>query len=531
MSGTEPARRAREDLLDGAWHRLHPATPLLRGGVALIAILAFVIANLRDQFFEWVVPGIPSADNGDPLGYIVDNGYIVVALLVVAALLLVLIAGFYLSWRMHTFRITDEVVEVRSGVIFRTNRKGRLDRIQGINITRPLIARLFGAAKLEVNVAGQDANVQLHYLASATADALRAEILRLASGARGTPVEGESLPAEAAGATANASLLDRRLAEFTAPELDPKLAARESIVAMPIGRVLGSAALSGGLVLVILLAILATLGVVLAVTIGGDIWALPALGPVLFGFIPGLIAVGSYSISRLVKSLRFTVAATPDGVRIGYGLLSTTNETLPPGRIHSISISQPLLWRPFDWWEVKVNRAGTSSAQGAGGRQNTTILPVGSRADAFRVLELVLPSLEAPEVAARVSAGLDRGTPEDGYTTSPRRAAVWRWFSWRRNGFALLPDSVLLRRGAIWRELVIVPAARMQSVALTQGPIERRMRLAVVQPHTVAGPISARLGALDEDDAARFFRDVAALGIAAAERDRSHHWRADREGA
>ncbi len=96
--------------------------------------------------------------------------------------LLLFIGGFYLSWRMHTFRITDEQVEVRSGILFRTNRKGRLDRIQGINIVRPFFARLFGAARLEVNVAGSDGNVQLAYLSGVRADELRRDILLLASG-------------------------------------------------------------------------------------------------------------------------------------------------------------------------------------------------------------------------------------------------------------------------------------------------------------------------------------------------------------
>ena len=68
-------------------------------------------------------------------------------------MLLVIITIFWLSWRVHTFRITDELVEVRSGILFRTNRRGRLDRIQGINISRPLFARLFGAARLDINVA------------------------------------------------------------------------------------------------------------------------------------------------------------------------------------------------------------------------------------------------------------------------------------------------------------------------------------------------------------------------------------------
>ncbi|RIJ46028.1 PH domain-containing protein, partial [Clavibacter phaseoli] len=90
----------------------------------------------------------------------------------------------YLSWRMHTFRVTEETVGVRSGILSRTNRRARLDRIQGVNIVRPLVARLIGAAKLEIQVAGNDANLPLQYLRSRDADAFRLRVLRLASGAR-----------------------------------------------------------------------------------------------------------------------------------------------------------------------------------------------------------------------------------------------------------------------------------------------------------------------------------------------------------
>jgi len=151
---------------------------------------------------------------------------------------------------------------------------------------------------------------------------------------------------------------------------------------------------------------------------------------------------------------------------------------------------------------------------------------VGSRADVLKVLELVLPDLLAEQGARDlVLASLGKRAPGDGFTTSPRRGAWLRWFSWRRNGFALRPDAVLMRRGAIWRDLVIVPTARMQSVALHQGPLARALRLAAVTVHTVAGPITARLGALDADDAVGFFRDVAASGVASAAADRSHRWR------
>ncbi|MBC7723875.1 MAG: PH domain-containing protein [Burkholderiaceae bacterium] len=497
-------------LSDGDWHRLHPASPLLKGGIALIAIIGVVISNLRERLIEMF---IPDADytGGDPIDLIVQSGFVGWALLAVLGVLLVLVGIFYVSWRMHTFRITNEVVEVRSGVVFRTNRKARLDRIQGINIVRPFFARLFGAAKLEVNQAGQDANVKLEYLSSAAADALRREILRLASGTRATSA------ATATQAGAPTGVIDRRMGEFLAPELDPDAAPPASVVKLGVGRLLGSIVLSGASVFIVI----AGVAVILS-----SIWADAALIG-LFALIPGIIGVVGFYAQRFLKSLRYSIAGTPDGVRVGFGLLSTSNETLPPGRIHSVKVSQPLLWRPFDWWEVKVNRASHSSTNGAAGQQNTTILPVGNLDDVRRVLELVLPDFLDQEAIALAGRGLTgRGTGTDGYTVSPPRAAVLRWFSWRRNGFAVAPAAVLLRKGAIWRELIIVPHPRVQSVSMAQGPILRRLRLASVHVHTVAGPISAQLGAIDAAAATEFFTWAADAAVRASSADTSHRWRA-----
>jgi putative membrane protein len=506
-----PVPAAIENLADGEWHRLHPATPLLRGGLAFIAILGIVIANLRERLFEIFIPGGPEY-GGDPVDEIVNRGLIPIALIVIAVGLALFIGGFYLSWRMHTFRITDEQVEVRSGILFRTNRKGRLDRIQGINIVRPFVARLFGTARLEITVAGGDGNVQLAYLSGVRADELRRDILLLASGRQQEKAAAGGTPPLAGGAAP--SLVEQRVNELIAPELTPGLAEPASVVTMHPGRLIGSTILSSS---TLIFAVLFSAGIVAAV-ITGEFYF-------LFGAVPVLFGLGSYLVNRIIKSLRYTIAGTPDGVRIGYGLLSTSNDTLPPGRIHSISISQELLWRPADWWEVKVNRAGKSSAQGAAGQQNTTILPVGTRAEVFKVLELVLPGIVEGRTREIVEAGLAKATEGDGFTNSPRRAAILRWFSWRRNGFAFTPDAVILRRGAIWRELVVVPAARMQSVSVSQGPLYRALRLGRVHAHTVAGPITPRLGALDAGDASAFFRDLSELAVVAAAADRSHRWR------
>lgn len=592
--GGRPAPPDVAALTDGEWHRLHPATPLLKGGIALAAVLVILFNNAREYVVELFVPGGRRGDEGDPFGYVVDQGWLGLLLLAVVVVIALFVGGFWLSWRMHTFRVGDDVVEVRSGIVFRTNRRARLDRIQGINIQRPLLARVFGAAKLEVNQAGQDANVNLAYLRSASADDLRREILRRAGGAQqphapassAADATGDATAGGTGGATHAAAvagtatptapghpdvhaphrqgfggLVEQRANEFLAPELDPDEAPPQSVVALSPGRLIGSTVLSG----YTLFLLAAVVAIVISVVTTGE-WFL------LFVLLPAVLGSGGFYVNRITKSLRYTIAGTRDGVRIGYGLFSTSNETLPPGRIHSVKVSQPLLWRPFGWWDVKINRASRSSTKGAAGQENTTILPVGDEDDVRRVLELVLPELvgvaavgvateEAragssasagdPEAVASVTSATGEAAPpavrdaveattehtlslvegglrssgtDGGFTVSPRRAAVLRWFSWRRNGFRSAPGALLLRKGAIWRQLVIVPLPRVQSVGLVQGPLRRRLRLATVHLHTVQGPIVAEIGALDQDDALGFFTTAGREAVAAAHADRTHRW-------
>ncbi|UDF14407.1 PH domain-containing protein [Antiquaquibacter oligotrophicus] len=505
MPDTNPLA-ASNRLADGEWHRLHPATPLLRGGIAFVAILGIIIVNLRDLVIEIVFGGPDFGDDYNPVTYIIEHEYLGLIVLAIIVGLALTIFGFWLSWRMHTFRITDELVEVRSGILFRTHRRGRLDRIQGINIMRPFLARLVGAAKLEVNVAGQDANIPLAYLGSAAADDLRREILLLASGSRAD----DAAPAPAVG---SGSLVSDRVNELLAPELDPSLAAPESVVKMHPGRLLASLVLNLGTIIVVAAIVLV---IVFASNLGSGFF--------IFGLIPAIIGVGSFVISRFTRSLRYSIASTPDGVRVGFGLLSTSNDTLPPGRIHAIQVSQPLLWRLTGWWEIKINRASSSSAQGAAGQANTTILPVGTLADVRKVLELVLPTM-AEEIDGLERALVSRGGDE--FTTSPRRAAVVRWFSWRRNGYAQTSGAVLLRRGAIWRDLVIVPKARIQSLAISRGPLGRRLRIATLRVHTVAGPVQTYVGAIDQDQAVTGFEELSRGVVAAMQSDRTHRWRGE----
>ena len=495
-------------LADGEWHRLHPATPLLKGGIVFIALAGYFISQARQQLIDLFFGAPHAHDDGDPLIFLTAHGRLPIALLAIAGVLILIVAIFYLSWRVHTFRITDEVVEVRSGLLRRSLRKGRLDRIQGINIVRPFFARLFGAARLEIDVAGHDANVRLDYLSSTKADGLRLDILRLASGTRQREAA-QTAPDER-------GFVEQRVAEFIAPELDPNFAPPESVVKVHVGRLVGSIFLHDTTFTLLVLIALAAFASAVTGT----------LEIVIYFLVPLVLALGGFLFRRFTKSLRYSIASTPDGVRVGFGLLTLSNETLPPGRIHSVQVRQPILWRLPGWWEIRINRASKSNAKGADAQRNTTILPVGNLDDVLRVLRLLLPSLAADSVEV-LRHGITGSGAEGGFTNSPRRAAVIRWFSFRRNGFAELPGVVLLRKGAVWRELTLVPEARAQSIGISQGPVYRALRLARVHVHTVNGPVRAELGALDKDVALRFFETASLQVVSAVGSDATHRWGAE----
>jgi putative membrane protein len=495
-------------LADGEWHRLHPATPLLRGGLVIIAIGGYFVSQARQQIIDLLIGGPHVHDDGDPFVFLTSDGRLIPVLLGIAVVLFLIVLVFYLSWRVHTFRITDEVVEVRSGLIRRSYRKGRLDRIQGINIVRPFFARLVGAARLEIDVAGHDANVRLDYLASSKADGLRLDILRLASGSRQKEAAA-ARPADSRG------FVEQRVAELVAPELDPNLAPPESVVKVHVGRLIGSILLHDTTFTLIVLIVVAAFG---SIVVGR--------GFVVFALVPFVLGLGSFLFRRFTKSLRYSIASTPDGIRVGFGLLTLSNETLPPGRIHSVQVRQPILWRFPGWWEIRINRASKSNAKGADAQRNTTILPVGNLGDVLRVLALLVPDAD-PDAATIFRAGIVGKGDASGFTNSPPRARIIRLLSRRRNGFARMTGTVLLREGAIWRRLTIVPEARVQSVAITQGPLDRLLRLARVHVHTVVGPVRAELGAVDRAAAIEFFGQVSGEVVDAVRSDATHRWLAD----
>lgn len=509
-----PRVSVRSPYSDGEWHRLHPLTPLLRGGLSLLVIIGVLVANLRERLIEWFFPVVTDLPPGgmppDPVDFLFSHNLILIAGGVALAVVLVLLVLFRLSWRFHTLRIGDDDVEVRSGVLFRTHRRAPLDRVQGVNLTRPMLARLLGLAKLEVVGAGLDANVKLEYLSGKDAEAIRGDILRLASGRR---------LAEAREADGERSSLVRQAAEAVGSGLqgivdgeDFSDAEPQSIVRIPLGRLVASRVLSGSTIVLIALVV----GIIVAASVS-TLW-------LLFTVVPMFLAFGAYYVRSIARGLRYSIAPTPDGVRVTFGLFTTVSEIVPPGRVHAIEVRQPLMWRPFGWWSVSVNRLSGRASTDTSNDQLAAVLPIGTRADVERVLGIFAPGLSDDEWTLVFRDGILGPVENDPYVTTPRRARWLRPFSWRRNGLLVTADALLMRRGWIWRSLSVLPLARLQSVGLQQGPIARAAGTATVTGHVIAGNVQTSIGAIDRADALEMFARAARGGVAAAATDRSHRW-------
>ena len=354
----------------------------------------------------------------------VGIGGIVVVTLVVQAI----------AWRLTTFAVDETAVSIRGGLLVRQARSLRLDRIQAVDIVRPLAARVLGLTELRIEVAGAGrSRVSLRYLAQADADAVRDRILSLSRG--GT-------------------------------EARPAATAAAAFYVVPNRMVLGSFLLSHPLV-------------VLAIPAAIAAWLLGFLTAAAFGGLAAVALSVLESVRRATGWANFHLTDAPEGLRLRRGLLDTRAQTVPRGRVHAVSLVQPLLWRGMNWARVEVTIAGygvdTKDSPGV-------LLPVAPLPVALALVRLLFPYVD---LAATVLQPI------------PARAR-WRVpVVGRQYGAAVVADLFVTRHGVLTRTTSIVPTSRIQSVHVLQGPWQRRLRLASVRADVAPGPVESLARHLD----------------------------------
>lgn len=81
-------------------------------------------------------------------------------------------------------------------------------------------------------------------------------------------------------------------------------------------------------------------------------------------------------------------------------------------------------------------------------------------------------------------------------------------------GYAEREADLLVRKGVLFRTLVVVPYGRMQFVDVQSGPLARALGIAQVQLHTASPGTDASIPGLPPAEAARLRDRFAALGEA-----------------
>jgi putative membrane protein len=456
---------------DRPFRRLSPLTPLVRSGILVVGVLASTWDDLLRR------------DLG-PLAW---------------TLLAVLVGGAAYgaaAWLRTKYWIEADELRVDTGVLSRQSRRIRVDRLQGIDISQPFVARLLGLAELKMDVAGGGAREgSLAFLRVQDAHELRAVLL-----ARRDAVVAERAAVRAGGPPADASRPVGAASPHGVPVVPAPVVPERVLARLDLGTLLLSLLLSPETVLFTLAAV--ALGTFFAVVgeLGGAAGVLPVVG----GF-------ALTQFRKLSGYYRFTVTESPVGLQVRRGLFELDAQTVSLARVQGVVVTEPFLWRHRGWARLDVAVAGTAGSEGDGKPAASTVMPVAPREEVLRLARRLLTAAGAPD-------------PDEVVLRPPPVRARWAVPVWHRSLLAGVGEHLVVsREGRLTRRTHVVPHARVQSLQLRQGPWQRRLGLADVVVDSPPGPVKVRLRQRDvedarrllllENDTAREARHAARLGV------------------
>ena len=403
-----------------------------------------------------------------------------------AVLVLILVAGS-IDWWFTRYSLDDLAIHRRSGFLFKKNRTIRLESVQSVDISRPLVARLLGLSELRFEVAdGSSEALHIKYVSARKAEVLRrtamASINLLRSEAAGRPVDvlpdstqisaerppdADQLhqPFEASyeapyGAPAQNST-QQVAPQQGAQQLAPEQSAPQQPVAsrrgtrMPMSvaadpsrppifrisnvRLIASIMLEHLVWLVPAVALMVGAAVCVAIIDGES----PFL--IFMAILPGMFApMVGYVVAlwtRFDGAANFKITPSGQGgVTLRYGFTGTHTQNVMVERIQALAVEQSILWRAFGWYRIKMTIAGIGIEQNDNQKLVTrnVALPVGNKQETLMALRLLLPALD--EAQAQVLLDTADGSLKSQQPQVPAMIVTpssARWMdllTWKRNG-------------------------------------------------------------------------------------------------
>jgi putative membrane protein len=458
--------------------RLHPLSVPLR-------------AVSRGIGFAWafLVGGV-ALSQGDPVW---TAGAVVLAVLAV-----VLVVGYELAYyRRFDYELTEDSLDIASGVFSRREREIPLRRVQNVDVTRSLVARLLGLAEVDVETAGGGSTeANLRFVSREEADRLQEEVRERRAATRDSDeeraaaadaTEEPTAPAdgEAATGAGRASrgergeqlfeLSDRDLVLYGLLSFDPRL-------------------LSG--IVAFATFVLPSLGQRVDI---------PDLGTVVLVAGVLLLALGVWLVSavlRIVQFYGFRLRRVGDDLRYERGLFERKDGTIPLSKLQTVSVEENVLMRRYGFASLAVETAGYAPGQSPSGGSEAAV-PLAPRDEVFRLARDVEPfgdyDLERPPERARkryvrryALAGL--AVVGAGFLAN-RFLVSFPWYllvalvplalpAARRahatRGVGIDDGHVVTQQGWWRRQTTVVPNHRVQTVIERQTVFQRRWDLTSV---------------------------------------------------
>ena len=411
--------------------------------------------------------------------------------------LMLILVGGSIDWWFTRYSLDDLAIHRRSGFLFKKNRTIRLESVQSVDISRPLVARLLGVSELRFEVAdGSSEALHIKYVSARKAEVLRrtamASINLLRSEAAGRPVDvlpdsmqisAERMPDanqlhqpfEASyEASYGAPLQDGTVQDGTqlvapqqgAQQLAPEQSApqrpgtqqpgasrRGARMPMPVAadpsqppifrisnvRLIASIMLEHLVWLVPAVALMVGAAVIAAI-MGGES---PFL--IFMAMLPGMFApMVGYVVAlwtRFDGAANFKITPSGQGgVTLRYGFTGTHTQNVMVERIQALAVEQSILWRAFGWYRIKMTIAGIGIEKNDNQKVVTrnVALPVGNKQETLMVLRLLLPALD--EAQAQVLLDTADGSLKSqkpqvpAMIVTPSSARWMDLLTWKRNG-------------------------------------------------------------------------------------------------
>ncbi|MGK5684406.1 PH domain-containing protein [Actinoplanes sp. URMC 104] len=443
MTATEPPGTAVAE--PEPRRRLHPLSPLLHGAKSI----AVIVAALSWQTLSQV--GL-------------ERFALVVAVLAVGVVVFSLI-----GWLTTGYQVVGRELRISDGVVWRRNRAIPLERLQAVELRRPLLAQLTGLAELRLEViGGGKTEAPLAYLTVREAAALRERLLALAG--RTSAVVAQPTGDQAAAAP-TAPALERPLLRVSNRDLVVSQLLTPQAFFLPVGVAF----------------------VVLQFVMEGS-WTFIGIAST----VTAMAGVLLQPVRRVLQDWDFRLARDPEGrLAVRYGLVETRSQVVPLNRVQAVAATWPLLWRGQGWLHLRLDIAGYAGEPGSGdSKRSDRLLPVGDFGTARTLVWDVLPGVDLAALAT---------------TPPPSRARWLNPISLRSIGVGLAPEVFVTRWGLLTREMQVVPYARLQSVRVIQGPVQKMLGLATVYADTARG----RAGQAKDRDLAEAWAIAAELAARA----------------